>query len=339
MWWLIVSLLSPTKWWLDGALGEGLATSCRLLLVVALDCRSVAKSRAYLRSLIGPHRCVDGAQVRHSPGRTTASMPRPILSGCRVTACQERSGCWSRGFPSVHPTLFISTRSDRVGVPWFFLRVSTITGAGRDRHRQAVLHQFLARSGLWRLDRVEVVGDIFGCGIECPKRKASGLVNACLATERLNHATTALGFVETPRPSRMNRTDRRAGADKNRRRNRRCIESSGRRGGGRPHNPGRSAACRSRPSVRGHLAVKDVAICRIDARCRRTASRTRCRRCGLVADRLDDVIAPQQRHRAAQRLQVVAPAAGGAGVDQHVRDAVAAARPSRPGSPDVADSR
>ena len=36
-----------------------------------------------------------------------------------------------------------------------------------------------------------------------------------------------------------------------------------------------------------------------------------------MADRLEGVVAPPERHRAPQRLQVVSPAAGGAGVDQH----------------------
>ena len=38
----------------------------------------------------------------------------------------------------------------------------------------------------------------------------------------------------------------------------------------------------------------------------------------LVADRLHDVIASQQRHGAAQRFQVVPPSAAGAGIDEHV---------------------
>jgi len=39
----------------------------------------------------------------------------------------------------------------------------------------------------------------------------------------------------------------------------------------------------------------------------------------LLPDGLEDVIAPQERHGAAEGLQVVAAAAAGTGIDQHAR--------------------
>ena len=42
------------------------------------------------------------------------------------------------------------------------------------------------------------------------------------------------------------------------------------------------------------------------------------------------VIAPQQRHGAAKRLEIVAPAAAGARVDQHARMTPQQVRPNRP---------
>ena len=53
----------------------------------------------------------------------------------------------------------------------------------------------------------------------------------------------------------------------------------------------------------------------------------------LLAGGLEEVVAADQGHRPAQGFQIIAPAAGGAGVDAAIGDAAGAARPSTPGSP------
>ena len=91
--------------------------------------------------------------------------------------------------------------------------------------------------------------------------------------------------------------------------------------------------------MRGHLAVEDVAVFRVDARAVERNPEGDAVGVGLLADRLEDIIAAPERHGAAERLQVVPPAAAGAGVDEHVRMPPAQLVPVGEIALDVADSR
>ncbi len=191
-------------------------------------------------------------------------------------------------------------------------------GAGLlvDRHREANLHEFTSGCLLGRRC-IQIRHRIAGGRIETVQAEARGLVDALAAPERLHQAFALFRAVELPgQPHIVFQTVsrerivvaqivlaepapliQRAANHLVIQIRAAYVETGGEVGA-------QDAAQQIRTDLTRSAAGAVVGIPERDAI-----------RVALVADRLHDVVAPQQRHRTAQCLQVVAATTGGTGVD------------------------